>query len=337
MQHEISGKISHISYCLPDYILDNSEINQKFPEWSIEKIEGKTGIKQRHIAAKSETALDLGINAARKLITEFDNLRNDIDGLLFCTQSPDYALPPNACIAQDILGLRKDIPATDFSLGCSGFVFGLSIAQGWIQSNQAKCILLITAETYSKYIANEDKTVKTIFGDAGAATIISSTNTNAINKFSFYTDGSGYKNLIVPQSGCAKLKINASSDAFFNNLAMTSENLYMNGPEIFKFTLAVVPKLLNDCIFKSDIQFDDIDYFIFHQANQFMLDNLRIKCKIPKEKFIIEMSDVGNTVSCTIPIALKRCIDRGLIKSGNRVFVAGFGVGYSACATIITI
>lgn len=335
MRPDLCANITAIAYALPQAILDNKSLSARFPEWNVEKIESKTGIRQRHITGSEETALDLGVEAANNLLAEHPGVKDKIDGLLFCTQSPDYCLPPNACLAQHQLGLRTDIPATDFSLGCSGFIFGLSLAKGWITSQQARCVLLITAETYSKYLAEGDKSVRTIFGDGAAAILIELSDRPGLEHFVFSTDGSGGPNLIVPQSGVAWDKTDKKNkQAYFSN-GRTPANLYMNGAELFNFTLRCVPDLLNRCLEKSGLFFEDIDHFILHQANRFMLEHLRTKCCIPEGKFIIDFEDTGNTVSPSIPIALKRSIENRQIKSGETLFLAGFGVGYSAAAVIL--
>jgi 3-oxoacyl-[acyl-carrier-protein] synthase-3 len=201
--------------------------------------------------------------------------------------------------------------------------------------------LLITAETYSKYININDKSVRTIFGDGAAATLISSVEniSNAIGPFVFGTDGRGARNLIVPAGG---MRLPRSSDTAIehedgNGNIRSNDNLYMAGPEIFTFTLASVPRAVTDLLIKARLNLDDIDLFVFHQANKFMIETLRVKCKIPAEKFVFEMEDIGNTVSATIPIALKRVIDAGRVRAGMKILIAGFGVGYSWSAAIVNL
>jgi 3-oxoacyl-[acyl-carrier-protein] synthase-3 len=322
-------KISKIEYFLPEKILTNKDLEEQFPEWSSEKIEEKVGIKQRHIAAKEETVLDMAVKSSEKIFQDFD--RNRVDFILFCTQSPDYFLPTTACILQDQLNLRKDIGALDFNLGCSGFVYGLAIAKGLLQSGIATCILLVTSEMYSKHLNFGDKANRSIFGDASASTIIELDKNAFDMKFVLGTDGSGAENLMV-KKGAFKtdFEINENND-------FPPENLYMNGPEIFNFTISQIPGLVKQTLSDNQMTLDEVDYFIFHQANAFMLNYLRKKTKIPTEKFYIGMSEIGNTVSATIPIALKDAKEQNLIKKGDKVFIAGFGVGYSWGATIIEI
>lgn len=336
MPPECFANITGIEIALPERALSNEDLSSLFPEWGVDKIAQKTGIKTRMVTAGHETALDLGVAAANRLLQSRPGWKDRVDALFFCTQSPDFCLPPNACIAQERLGLGKHIASFDYNLGCTGFVYGLSLAQAYIASGQAACVLCVTAETYSKYLAEADKGVRTIFGDGAAAVMVEASTTPGMEGFVFYTDGSGYRNLIVPRSGAARSNETLCGTPEFNQGGRKPDNLYMNGPAIFQFTLECVPALLKNCLEKSGKAFADIDHFVMHQANAFMLEHLRVKCRIPEEKFIINMEDVGNTVSSTIPIALKRERDSGRIRQGDTVFMAGFGVGYSGAACIVT-
>ena len=335
----MKANIKAISYYLPEAILSNDLINQEFPEWDIEKISSKTGINSRHISAKDEFSSDMAVKAAEKLFVEHNIDKSTIDFLLFCTQSPDYFLPTTACIIQEKLGLNTTIGALDFNLGCSGFVYGLSLAKGLIAGGMAKNVLLITSETYSKFIHSKDKSNKTIFGDAAAATLISSEEGFCtIGNFIFGTDGKGAENLIVKQGGMRYPVSNNNEDISdeFGNVR-NDKNLFMNGTEIFNFTGEFVPKLTEAILEKSNLTKDNIDLFIFHQANKYMLNHLRKKIKIPEEKFFISMQHCGNTVSSTIPIALYEAQKENRLSNCHNLILAGFGVGYSwaACNLII--
>ncbi len=311
--------IAEIEYYLPKNILTNDDIAKEFPEWSAEKIKSKIGVESRHNADKNETALDMAFEACQKLFSHYD--KNKVDFILFCTQSPDYFLPTTACILQDKLGLSKTIGALDFNLGCSGFVYGLTLAKGLIASGVAKNILLVTAETYSKFLDKEDKSNRTIFGDGAAVTIIEKDTAKTNLKFSVGTDGSGYNNLIVENGACRNKE--------------EKPILFMKGPKIFTFAVENIPGLVANTLEKNNLTIDDIDLFVFHQASSYMLNYLRELCNIPEEKFFVEIETIGNTVSASIPIALKLALESGKIKSGSKVMVVGFGVGYSWGAGII--
>jgi 3-oxoacyl-[acyl-carrier-protein] synthase-3 len=322
--------IKHISYYLPTATLTNAELIDKFPEWSVEKVTNKLGIKQRHISNENETSGDLAIKAAEKLFSETNIKRESIDFILLCTQSPDYFLPTTACLIQDKLGIPTSAGALDFNQGCSGYVYGLSLAKGLIAAGIAKNILFLTAETYSKYIHPHDKSNLSIFGDAASATIISSEGFAEIGDFVLGTDGSGADNLIVKTGGSKFPKATDEVITDEGGFLQSSDHLYMNGSNVFNFTLSAVPELIKSIMMKSDVVMDDVDFFVFHQANHYMLNVLRKVCKINEEKFYVNMEDTGNTVSSTIPIALTRLLhDKNVISGKGNVIIAGFGVGYS--------
>ena len=332
----MSVKIVKIEYYLPETLLTNDDLEREFPDWSSEKIENKIGIRERYIVKENETALDLALKAGGKVLK--DHNKDKIDFLLLCTQSPDYYLPTSACILQHKLGLRTNIGAFDYNLGCSGFVYGLALAKSLINSKIATNILLITSETYTKHIHPKDKSNRTIFGDAAAATIIEKSEEDQIGEFVLGTDGNGYNNLIVPNGGLRnRYDVNAKEIDDGSGNIRTDNNLYMNGPEIFNFTINAVPKVVSETLEKNNITLEDLDYIIFHQANKYMNEYLRKKINIPKDKFYLNLLRTGNTVSATIPIAIKDALDNKLIKKGDKVLLVGFGVGYSWGGTIIQI
>ncbi|MEG1402202.1 ketoacyl-ACP synthase III [Bacteroides sp.] len=325
--------IKAISYYLPEKVFDNIELAELFPEWSVDKIASKIGIDKRHISAECETASDMAVKAAECLFSEHNIDRNNIDFVLFCTQSPDYNLPTSACIIQHKLNLPTTIGALDFNLGCSGYIYGLSLAKGLVASGIASNVLLLTAETYTKYLHPKDKGNRTIFGDAATATLVSNDGFAMLEQFSLGTDGSGAENLIVRKGGARQS--GAKNDLSFdeNNNPISSDFLYMNGSEIFNFTQDAVPKLIADVLQKNELDKENINLFVLHQANKYMMNFLRKKMKIAEENFYYYMKDVGNTVSSTIPIALYHAQKEGYA-CGN-VLLAGFGVGYSYGAVII--
>ena len=333
--------LQYIAYHLPDDILDNETLSVRYPEWSVAKIEEKTSIKYRHICKQDETAGDLALKAAEKLLDEYEINKEEIDFVILCTQSPDYFLPTTACLLQDKLGLSKKCGAFDFNLGCSGFIYGLGIAKGLIVSSQANKILLITSETYSKYIHPDDKSNRTIFGDAAAASLISATEIekglNAkINDFEYNTDGGG-GDLLIVKNGGSRFPVKNGLDVVDENGNIRNDNhLFMDGKAIFNYTAFEVPKMIKSVLEKNNITLSDIDVAVFHQANAYMLNIVRSRCNIPSEKFYINLQDVGNTVSSTIPIALKRAIEDKTIHNGAKVLLAGFGVGLSMGATVLT-
>jgi 3-oxoacyl-[acyl-carrier-protein] synthase III len=328
----IRAAIKDLASFLPKGKLTNEQLAEEFGDWDAAKIFEKTGIASRHIAAPDECSSDLGVNAARHLFERGACSPTDIDFLLFCTQSPDYFLPTTACLIQDRLGLRLDCGALDFNQGCSGFVYGLALAKSLVEAGTARNVLLITAETYSKFINPQDRGVRTIFGDGAAAVLVGGVESEEelLGPFVFGTDGRGACELIVPAGGSRQpgaagaLEVAGGKEDW-----RTPRDLFMNGPEIFNFTLQTVPRAVNRLLEQGGLKLDEVDFFVLHQANKFMLERLRNKMKIPVEKFWLEMETCGNTVSSTIPIALEGARQTNQIKQGDRVALVGFGVGYS--------
>lgn len=327
--------IKAISYYLPEKILTNEELVKEFPEWSIEKVAAKVGVDSRHIAANDETAGDMAEKAAKKLFAEYSIDPKSIDFLLLCTQSPDYFLPSTSCILQDRLGIPTSAGALDYNLGCSGCVYGMAIAKGLIAAGVAKNILLLTAETYNKYLHPSDKSNRSIFGDGAAACLISTDGFAEIGEFVLGTDGAGAENLILKKGGARQPEANGHEEEDDDGHIRRDDYLYMGGGAVFNFTLDVVPPMMQQILEKNQLLKDDVSYYVFHQANKFMLSTIRKMCVLPKEKFYINLSQTGNTVSSTVLIGLKDCLDNGTIKSGMKVMISGFGVGLSWGGTIL--
>lgn len=327
--------IKAISYYLPEKVLTNEELIKEFPEWSVEKVAKKVGVNSRHIADEKETAGDLAEKAALNLFTEYKINPKDIDFLILCTQSPDYFLPSTACVLQSKLGISTHAGAFDYNLGCSGCVYGIAMANSFVESGLAKNVLLITAETYSKYLHQSDKSNRSIFGDAAAACLISEDGIAEIGSSVLGTDGSGAEKLIL-KTGAARQK---------NHTGLFSEDdeghvryddyLYMDGGGIFNFTLEAVPAMMKEVLDKNGLEKENIDYFVFHQANKFMLNTIRKVCVLPKDKFYVNLEETGNTVSSTVLIGLKQCLENEIIHEGMDIMIAGFGVGLSWGGTIL--
>lgn len=315
------------------YLPNKIEVNEAT------RITKKIGILSRHIAESDECASDLAFHAAEKMFSKGLIDRNSIDFVILCTQSPDFLLPTTACILQNRLGLSKKCGAFDFNLGCSGYVYGLSIAKGLIETRQATNVLLLTAETYSKYIHPEDNTVRPIFGDAGTATLIyaEETEIDGLSAFHFGTDGEGAKHLIVPagasRNPAVLTPVTEEVDKYSNR--RTNYHMYMNGSAIIKFAEDVVPETVSQILSKANINKEQVDYFIFHQANKFILKHLQQKCELLGSPFWNDVETVGNTVSCTIPLAIEALIREKDPSQLSRVMVVGFGVGLSWAGCLV--
>ena len=327
--------IKALSYYLPEKVVTNEELVKEFPEWSVDKVAQKVGVDSRHVAAEDETAGDMAEKAARKLFEDYQIDPKSIDFMMLCTQSPDYFLPSTACVLQDRLGIPTSAGAFDYNLGCSGCVYGMAMAKGLIVAGIAKNVLLLTAETYNKYLHASDKGNRSIFGDGAAACLISSEGFAEIGEFALGTDGSGANDLIV-KTGASRQKY--ATGKFVEDEeghVWYDDYLYMNGGAIFNFTLDAVPDMMAQILERNMLEKDQIDYYVFHQANKFMLSTIRKVCVLPKDKFYINLANTGNTVSSTVLIGLKDCIDKHMIKKGDIVMISGFGVGLSWGGTIL--
>lgn len=335
----IKARLADISVYFPQEILKNDDLALLYKDWPASKIYEKTGIRERHIASPDETASDMALQAAKSLFLQGVVKPEDVDFLMLCTQAPDYVLPTTACILQDRLGLAKTSGALDINLGCSGFVYGLSLARGLIESGDAKCVLLLTADTYSKYINAGDKSVRTLFGDAAAATAIVAGpgEVGSIGPFIFGTDGGGAKNLIVETGMCRvpKTPLTSTEESDSSGNIRSRDNLYMNGADVMTFSLKEVPRAIEALLKKASEKRENINLFVLHQANKFMIDALRKKIGVSEDRMPIMIEDCGNTVSSSIPIALYKLRAKGVLKKGQKLVLVGFGVGYSWAACLV--
>ncbi len=335
----MKASIQAIEYHLPEDVLSTQKLAAEHPDWAVEKIDAVTGIRERHITAPGVCASDLAVVAAEKLFGSGVCRPDDVEYVLFCTQSPDYFLPTTACLLQDRLGIPTSAGAIDFNQGCSGYVYGLSLAQGLIETGQVKTVLLLTAETYTQLIHPRDRSARAIFGDAGAATLLHAVDSAepVLGPFVFGTDGRGAPNLIVPAGGMRLPRsaetARASEDE--NGNTRSRDNLFMDGREIVSFTISTVPGCVEQVLAKAGRRMEEIDLVVFHQANHHMLEHLRRQISIPKEKFVESVAHCGNTVSSTIPIALKDALGSGRLAAGMLVLVVGWGVGYSWAGTLV--
>ena len=310
--------IKKIEYYLPNVTENGQDLLNDNPDWSIEDIQSKTGIYQRHIATE-EDMIEMARLATEKL---FDNgvNRDVIDLLILVTQSPAYPLPTSACILHGKLNLKRSCMAFDVNLGCSGFVYALAMCSSLIESGIASSGLIVCSETYTKYIDSSDRTCRPLFSDGAAAVLIAKSSDDKIGPFELGTDGSGAEYLIV--------KPNVDEPSL-------PDKLYMNGSQVFMFTMNRVPKCVDALLDSSAINLNDIDMFIFHQASKLVIENLIRRLELDEEKVFVNYKNVGNTVSASIPIALKDAAIQGRLKEGDTVMLIGFGVGLSWGATLV--
>lgn len=316
--------IGPIAVHFPERVETNDQL-QEDHSWDMDRIFEKTGIAARHIAGENEFVSDLAVSACERLFQENGIDRDSIDFLLLCTQTPDYALPTTACLVQDRLRLPTTTGALDFNLGCSGFVYGLSMAKGLIETGQARRILLVTSETYSKYIDSKDRSLRTIFGDAAAATLIESTDEPSLGHFQFGTDGKGADTLIAVNHGA----VPEDQSIPPRHRKRWKSDLYMDGPSLINFTVDAIPRLVEQILAESPWEDPQIRHYLFHQATLKMLELLRKRMALAPGRLPIVLEDCGNTVSSTIPIVIDHLRREGKVQSGDHNVLIGFGVGWS--------
>lgn len=321
---------------LPKRVLTNEELSPEVG-WTAQEIFKKTGIAKRHISAPDECVSDMATAAARRLFSECDVDPSRVQFLVMCTQTPDYILPTTACIVQERLGLPTDCAAFDINLGCSGYIYSLAIASSFVRSGLFERGLILTADTYTKYIHPKDRSVRTLFGDAATATYVTASQEPGLKEFCFGTDGRGADNLIIPAGGTRRPRspgtANPCTDASGN--IRSADNLFMDGSAIFTFTLQRVPQIVQAVLASAQMSIDDMDWIIFHQASKFLMDHLRQKMGLRQDRYCIYLEGVGNTVSSTIPLVMEHEMADGHFIQGQHVLLVGFGVGLSWGAAIL--
>ena len=312
--------IEQIEYYLPEFSMSSQELAELF-KFDLEFLERKIGTRKIFLSGENEFTSDLAVCAAKKIFEKKPQLKDKIDVIVMCTQTPDFQLPHTSALVQKKLGFKKDVACFDIGLGCSGFVYGLSIISSFMESNDFDYGLLITSETYSKIIDDKDKNTKPIFSDAAAATLIGRNSRYKPMKFSFGTNGYKHDKLIY--------------DSRTNSSDSISNALYMDDRGIFELVAADVPADIEKCLYKNQLELADIDLFVFHQASRYMLDTLTKILKIDKPVKVVKCTEIfGNTVSSSIPIALTTIGDYQSENDRN-ILISGFGVGLSWATTIL--
>ena len=322
--------INSIEYYLPESIVSNEDLKLSNPEWDIDKVADKSGVLRRHIAEDDETAYDLALRACSKLKEK--NGLDDIDGIIFCTQSPDYIMPSNSFLLHRDLGLNRDVFCFDFNHACTGYIYSLKMAQAFMKSNMSEKILLVNADTYSKYINPKDRSTRVLFGDAAAVTLVEKeSNGIGIIDIDVGSDGNGWDKFWIEAGG---LRSPRSEDTIIESKdhqgnIKTKEDIAMDGMGVWSFINSVAPKQIKLMLERNSLTINEIDQIIFHQASQMTLDSIIRALKIDDSKVFVNIGSIGNTVSASIPIALKDAIDSGKVKRGSKIILSGFGVGLS--------
>ena len=332
-------KLVDVTYALPELELTNERLAQEHPDWNLTRLGKRTGVDTRRIAAEGETALDLAVEASRQLFAAHPEARETIDAVLFCTQSPDYVMPPNSALLHAELELADSVFALDFTLACSGYPYGLAMARGLAAAGTASSILLVTGDTYSRYINPGDRSARVLFGDGAAVTWLVASEEPGVVDVTSGTVGSESGAFRVPAGGCrvphSSETAEPRTDAFGNT--RSQEDLHMNGRAVLEFVGRVVPPDVRALLSSNGLSVQDVDQFIFHQASAMALDLIDSELGLDPERSYRNLARVGNTVSSSIPMALADARREGVLSEGDLVVLSGFGVGLSFGSALVRI
>lgn len=333
-----ASSIVGTTFVLAENSLSHELLEERFGSDSMKKVISGAGIRNRRVVRGTECGSDMAFEAAERLINNYGIDRERIDGLIYCTQSPDYILPSTACVLHKRLHLKTGCAAFDINLGCSQYVYALSLANGMISTEAASIVLLLTGDTMTRVVHPKDRSVVPLMGDGGSASLVQAVPENeGFLGFELGTDGSGYEYVIVPAGGFRRPRSAETTVEVTDQEGntRTAENLYMNGAAIFHFAITVVPKTVHSVLARVGIRIDEVDLFLFHQSSKFMLDYLLKKLSIPAEKTHFYLEEIGNCSGSSLPILLGDALSKGKIKPGFLILLMAFGVGFSWGATLI--
>ncbi len=338
--------IEAIAYALPERVVTNEELARENPSWDMVRLLDRTGVAERRIAADDETALDLGYRACLALEQRGSLIRGDIDTVIFCTETPDHPIPPNSCILHERLNLSPHVMAFDITLACSGFVYSLGIARGLVQSGTSRRVLIVTADTYSRLIHPADRSSRCLFGDGAAATIVSGSPDRQpktggdhldVVDVSFGTSGAQYDRFIV-RAGGSRLPRSADTAREVSDRSgniRTAEHIEMDGLGVLSFFNTTIPKAVRELLGRNNLRVEDVGSFVFHQASKVAVDGIARSLGLERNQLVFDMRTLGNTVSASVPIALRRAQEAGTISSDRPIILCGFGVGLSWASALI--
>jgi len=338
--------IEAVAYCLPKYVLTNDDLERENPTWDMARLFDRTGVQERHIAEEGETALDLAYRACLALDAQDNLQREHIDALIFCTETPDHPIPPNSCILHDRLGLSTRVMAFDITLACSGFVYALGIARGLIASGMAARVLIVTADTYSRLIHPADRASRCLFGDGAAATIVTASAPSERGKrnyrlnvvdMTFGTSGAQHDRFIVRAGGTRLPRSSETAREFTDKSGniRTTEHIEMDGLGVLSFFNSTIPKAVRDLLDRNNLSSGDVGSFVFHQASKVAVDGIVRSLALRPDQVVFDMKNVGNLVSASVPIALRRAQEAGRIDGSRPVVLCGFGVGLSWATALV--
>ena len=322
---------------LPERIVTNDDLGREHPDWNMVRLVERTGVEERRIAAAGETALDLGYRACAALAASGTLKPETIDALIFCTETPDYPIPPNSTILHGLLGLRTTVMAFDITLACSGFVYAIGIARSLVLSETAQRVLVVTADTYSRLIHEGDRSSRCLFGDGAAATIVGTGPGIEILDVEFGTAGAKHDRFIV-RAGGSRVPRSAATGVITTDRSgnvRTAENIEMDGLGVLSFFNTMIPGVVRNAVRRNGLTLEQIDCFVFHQASLVALQGIVRGLGIPDARVVVNLAKIGNLVSASVPIALRDAMDTGRFVAGQTAVLCGFGVGLSWATAIV--
>ncbi len=323
--------IKAIATYLPPTVEHNSSLGD-------ERFIDKLGINSRHIAAPDQSSGDLAYESARNLFEHHSVDKQSIDFILLCTQHPDYQMPTTACQLQARLDLPQSIGALDYNLGCSGYVYGLALAKGLIESGLASNVLLLTSSIYNKYINVGDRAIRPLFGDGATASLIAAVESDhaMLDAFVFGTDGARFDSIYIPVGGSRMMPRDYPEQLEHDEAGNVHSNyeVHMDGMAVTYFTFRTVPRLVEEILSKAGLERAEIDHYIFHQANRFVMNHVQKKCRLEGRPFYNDIETLGNTVGCTVPFGIEKVLRERPSAELKRVMLCGFGVGLSWCGCL---
>ena len=315
-------RIAGVSTCVPPHIAENADCADRYAEVEVRKVVAMAGVRQRRLADAGVTSVDLCFEAATALIDKLGWARDSITGLIFVTQSPDYFLPSSSCVLHQRLGLSDHCAAFDLGLGCSGYPYGLYLAATMLKAGGHQRILLLHGETPSKFTAADDYATTLLFSDAGSATAAEASTVASESVFALHTDGSGAEQLIIRGGGFRDR----------NPRDPRHLHLQMDGAAIFNFTVKRVPTLIHDTLAFAGLTVADVDSFLFHQSNRFIMRHIAKKCGLPEDRVPLILEQFGNSGGPSVPLVLTQSLAQSLAEQTTaslRVMMLGYGVGLS--------
>ena len=327
-------KLQAVTSAVPDTLWTNRKI-QELTGASPDFVEKKIGVESRFFLGDNETGVDLSLEAVSKLLDQCNIDKNAIELLVYITQTPDYRIPQNSALLHQRLKLPKSCASFDISLGCSGYVYGLSVTQGLMEIQGISNAILVTCDPYSKIMDKNDKNTMTVFGDAATASLLSNEGVFQIGKADMGTNGEFSSSLQIDHAGAKNPVLGVHRE-----LPRTSKveeiRLNMKGREVFNFVVSNVPNSIQNCLNKNNLEMEDVTWFALHQGSKHMLDYMASRVGIPDEKMLRNLSKYGNTVSSTVPMLIEELLDNSSLIGGNKVIISGFGVGLSWATNVLT-